>query len=40
MFAIPVAKLLNINELVLVIVSGAVMTATAYYGFKALAIVL
>lgn len=38
MFAIPVARLLNINELVLVIVSGAVMTATAYYGFKALAV--
>jgi len=38
MFALPVAKLLNINSTLLVIVTGIAMTATAYYGFKALAV--
>jgi len=38
MFALPVAKLLNLNPVVLVIVTGIAMTATAYYGFKALAV--
>lgn len=38
MFALPVAKLLNINPIILVVITGIIMTATAYYGFKALAI--
>jgi cytosine permease len=38
MFAIPVGLLLNINQTVLIIVMGILMTATAYYGIKALAI--
>lgn len=38
MFALPVAKMLNLNATLLVIVTGIAMTATAYYGFKALAV--
>ncbi len=38
MFAIPVGELLNINQILLIIITGALMTYTAYYGFKALAV--
>lgn len=38
MFALPVAKMLNLNATLLVIVTGVAMTVTAYYGFKALAV--
>lgn len=38
MFALPVGSLLNINQTLLIIVMGVLMTATAYYGIKALAI--
>lgn len=38
MFALPVGALLGINTTLLIIVMGALMTATAYYGIKALAI--
>ena len=37
MFVIPVARLLNINVIMLLIITGLVMTFTAYYGIKALA---
>lgn len=37
MFVIPVARLLNINVIMLLIITGFVMTFTAYYGIKALA---
>lgn len=38
MFALPVGKLLGINTTLLIIVTGVLMTATAYYGIKALAV--
>lgn len=38
MFALPVGRLLNINPILLTIITGILMTATAYYGIKALAI--
>ena len=38
MFAIPVGVLLNINHILLIIVMGVLMTLTAYYGIKALAV--
>lgn len=38
MFALPVGALLNINPIVLIIVTGILMTATAYIGIKALAV--
>lgn len=38
MFALPVANLFKINPILLVIITGVVFTATAYYGFKALAV--
>lgn len=38
MFALPVGKLLNINPILLIVITGIIMTATAYYGIKALAI--
>ncbi len=39
MFAIPAAELLNINPWILVIISGACMTASAYVGIKGIEIV-
>ena len=38
MFAIPVGELFNVNPILLVIITGIIMTATAYYGIKALAV--
>ncbi|MEN1761301.1 cytosine permease [Anoxynatronum sibiricum] len=38
MFAFPVSVLLNINMTVLILITGVLMTATAYYGIKALAV--
>lgn len=38
MFALPVGILLGINTTLLIIVTGVLMTATAYYGIKALAV--
>jgi len=38
MFALPVGMLLNINTTILIIITGVLMTGTAYYGIKALAI--
>ncbi len=38
MFAFPVAVLLNINMTILILITGVLMTATAYYGIKALAV--
>lgn len=38
MFAIPVSKVTGIDLLVLVLVSGALMTATAFFGMKSLTI--
>lgn len=38
MFALPVALLLNINVTFLIILTGVLMTTTAYFGIKALAI--
>lgn len=38
MFALPVGKLLGINTTILIIITGILMTATAYYGIKALAV--
>lgn len=38
MFAIPVSKVTGINLWVLIIVSGLLMTATAYFGMKSLTI--
>lgn len=38
MFALPVAGIFNINSTLLIIVTGIIMTATAYFGIKALAI--
>lgn len=38
MFALPVGKLLGINTTILIIITGVLMTATAYYGIKALAV--
>lgn len=37
MFVLPVAKLLNLNVVLMIVIVGAVMTATAYFGIKALA---
>lgn len=39
MFAIPAAELLGISPVILVIIAGACMTASAYFGIKALTIV-
>ena len=39
MFAIPAAELLNISPVVLVILAGLCMTASAYFGIKALTVV-
>ena len=39
MFAIPAAELLNISPWVLVIIAGACMTSSAYFGIKGLEIV-
>lgn len=36
-FALPIGALLNINPIVLIIVTGILMTSTAYIGIKALA---
>ncbi len=38
MFALPVASIFNINPIILILITGIVMTATAYFGIKALAI--
>lgn len=38
MFALPVSILLGINTTLLIFITGALMTATAYFGIKALAI--
>lgn len=38
MFALPVASIFNLNPIMLIIITGTVMTATAYFGIKALAI--
>lgn len=38
MFAIPVGELFNVNPIWIVIITGIIMTATAYYGIKALAV--
>lgn len=38
MFAIPVSRIFNINPILVVVITGIVMTATAYYGIRALAI--
>ncbi len=38
MFALPVGILLKINTTILIIITGVLMTATAYYGIKALAV--
>lgn len=38
MFALPVAAIFKINPIVLIVITGIVMTGTAYYGIKALAI--
>ena len=38
MFAIPVANLINLNSTLIIIIMGAAMTVTAYFGFKALAL--
>lgn len=38
MFALPVAVIFKINPTVLILITGIIMTATAYYGIKALAI--
>ncbi len=38
MIAIPLASIMGINEYILVLIMGALMTATAFYGFKALAV--
>lgn len=38
MFALPVGNLLGINTTFLIIVTGILMTITAYYGIKALAV--
>ena len=37
MFVFPVANLLNLNITIMIIIVGAIMTFTAYYGIKALA---
>ena len=39
MFAIPAADLLHINPVILVAIAGLCMTASAYFGIKALTIV-
>lgn len=38
MFAIPVSKVTGINVGILVLVSGLLMTATAFFGMKSLTI--
>ena len=38
MFALPVANIFNLNPIMLITITGIVMTATAYFGIKALAI--
>lgn len=38
MFALPVASIFNLNPIILILITGIVMTATAYFGIKALAI--
>lgn len=38
MFALPVAAIFKINPIMLIIITGVVMTTTAYFGIKALAI--
>lgn len=38
MFALPVANMFNLNPTMLIIITGIVMTTTAYFGIKALAI--
>lgn len=38
MFALPVANIFNLNPTMLIIITGIVMTTTAYFGIKALAI--
>lgn len=39
MFAIPASELLGINPVVLVVIAGACMTASAYFGIKGLEII-
>lgn len=39
MFAIPASELLGINPIILVIIAGACMTASAYFGIKGLEII-
>ena len=39
MFAVPAADLLNINPWILIIIAGALMTSSAYFGIKGLQIV-
>lgn len=38
MFAIPLSEITQIHPLFIVLITGALMTATAYFGFKALAV--
>ncbi len=38
MFALPLSALTGINPLPVVIVAGALMTLTAYYGIKSLTV--
>ncbi|WP_232549804.1 cytosine permease [Propioniciclava soli] len=39
MFALPAAELLGVNPWIIVVVAGALMTASAYFGIKAIEIV-
>ncbi|MDK7160800.1 cytosine permease, partial [Pauljensenia sp. UMB3104] len=39
MFAIPTAEILNISPWPIVLIAGGLMTASAYYGIKAIEIV-
>lgn len=38
MFALPVSSIFNLNPIIVILITGIVMTYTAYYGIKALAI--
>lgn len=38
MFALPVSSIFNLNPIIVILITGIVMTCTAYYGIKALAI--
>ena len=39
MFAIPAAELLGVPPVLLVLIAGACMTASAYFGIKALTVI-